>query len=59
MQLNCDSADGWQTDNGDGGKFGDFLAAGKLDTENMKEGTGCLSIAGNDNLPGTFRWTPA
>lgn len=52
MQLNCDSADGWQTDNA--GEFGDFLESGKLDTENMQEGTGCLSVSGNDNKPGTF-----
>lgn len=40
--LDCDSADGWQTDVNQG-KLAPFSEAGTVDTTDKKEGTGCLS----------------
>lgn len=62
--LNCDSAEGWQTDVG-GGTLGAFTTVGVVDTEDFKEGTGALSMNSADsvtvnaflNQSVTFVWT--
>lgn len=62
--LNCDSAEGWQTDVG-GGVLGPFTTVGVVDTADFKEGTGALSMNSADsvavnaflNQSVTFVWT--